>query len=135
MSVAFARSASMRPSSRAAYRSDKSHSGASSGSEGVLKGAFMPTVVGMPRERRNARNPPDHRTCVFQDARKGDSMTYRIDSLPLAPFRPLFEMSDGDLATVGARRMRAHSPGSAPCRVSLADAEPGERLILVNHRH
>lgn len=62
-------------------------------------------------------------------------MTYRIHALPPAPFQPLFDLSDSDLEVIGARRLIADAPHAAPCRVSLADAEPGERLILVNHRH
>lgn len=62
-------------------------------------------------------------------------MTYAIRPLPLAPFQPLFALSDDDLQTRGARRMVAETPNSAPCRVSLEDAAPGERLILVNHAH
>lgn len=62
-------------------------------------------------------------------------MTYRIEALPLAPFQPLFAMDDAALLAVGARRMIADQPNSAPCRVSLRDAEPGEPLILVNHDH
>ncbi|HVL40947.1 MAG TPA: DUF1203 domain-containing protein [Brevundimonas sp.] len=60
-------------------------------------------------------------------------MSFRI--LPLAPFRPLFAMGDAALEAIGARRMIADAPNSAPCRVSLADAEPGDRLILLTHRH
>ena len=44
-------------------------------------------------------------------------------------------LSDDALRAIGARRMTADAPHSAPCRVSLADAEPGEALILLNHRH
>ncbi|HEY0598725.1 DUF1203 domain-containing protein [Brevundimonas sp.] len=62
-------------------------------------------------------------------------MSFRIHALPLAPFRPLFAMDDAALAALGARRMIADAPHAAPCRVSLDDAEPGERLILLNHRH
>lgn len=62
-------------------------------------------------------------------------MTYRILPLPLAPFRPLFGFDDHALEARGARRMIAQAPRSAPCRVSLEDAEPGERLILLNHAH
>ena len=62
-------------------------------------------------------------------------MTFRIHPLPLAPFQPLFALDDEALLAMGARRMVADAPHSAPCRVSLADAEPGERLILLNHRH
>ena len=62
-------------------------------------------------------------------------MSFRIHALPPAPFRPLFDLDDAALAAMGARRMVADAPNAAPCRVSLADAEPGERLLLVNHRH
>lgn len=62
-------------------------------------------------------------------------MTFRIQPLPLAPFQPLFALDDDSLEAMGARRMVADEPDSAPCRVSLADAEPGDRLILLSHRH
>lgn len=62
-------------------------------------------------------------------------MTYQIEALPLAPFAPLFPLSDAELAAVGARRWTADAPNRAPCRVSLQDAEAGERLVLVNHAH
>lgn len=62
-------------------------------------------------------------------------MSFRIHGLPLAPFRPLFDLDDAALLALGARRMVADAPHAAPCRVSLADAAPGERLILLNHRH
>lgn len=62
-------------------------------------------------------------------------MSFRIQALSPAPFLPLFDLDDEALAAIGARRMIADAPHAAPCRVSLADAEPGERLLLVNHRH
>ncbi|HYG27992.1 MAG TPA: DUF1203 domain-containing protein [Caulobacteraceae bacterium] len=62
-------------------------------------------------------------------------MTFRIHPLPLTTFQPLFEMDEIALMEIGARRMIADAPHAAPCRVSLTDADPGERLILVNHRH
>lgn len=62
-------------------------------------------------------------------------MAFQIHPLPLAPFSPLFALDDAALAALGARRMVASAPHSAPCRVSLADAEVGEALILLNHRH
>lgn len=62
-------------------------------------------------------------------------MTYRIEALPLTPFRALFTLDDDALIAIGARRMIADAPHSAPCRVSLIDAEPGEALILVHHVH
>ncbi len=62
-------------------------------------------------------------------------MTYRIQALALEPFRRLFALADAELEAIGARRMFASTPNSAPCRVSLEDAVPGEALILVNHVH
>lgn len=62
-------------------------------------------------------------------------MTFQIHGLPLPQFQPLFSLDDIALNTIGARRMVADAPNSAPCRVSLADAAPGERLLLLNHRH
>lgn len=62
-------------------------------------------------------------------------MPYQIQPLSLAPFAPLFGLSDAELAEVGARRWTVDLGGRAPCRVSLQDAEAGDRLILVNHAH
>ncbi|WP_396594011.1 DUF1203 domain-containing protein [Brevundimonas sp. R86498] len=62
-------------------------------------------------------------------------MTWTIEALPLAPFAPTFALSEAELAAIGARRWVADAPGRAPCRVSLRDAEAGERLVLVNHAH
>lgn len=62
-------------------------------------------------------------------------MPCRIEALPLAPFVPFFLMSDRELAAVGARRRVADAPGRAPCRVSVQDADAGERLVLLNHAH
>lgn len=59
-------------------------------------------------------------------------MTYRIEGLSPAPFRPLFGMPDTELASHRARRVRADGPGY-PCRVSLQEAEEGEELLLVNY--
>ena len=61
-------------------------------------------------------------------------MTYRIKALPVEPFQPLFDLSDAELAAVGARRWTATHAGLAPCRVSLQDADAGERLILPHPR-
>jgi hypothetical protein len=62
-------------------------------------------------------------------------MSFRIRALPRAPFEPLFAMTDAELRLRGARRVTADAAPGFPCRVSLQDARPGERLILVNHRH
>jgi len=60
-------------------------------------------------------------------------MTYRIDGLDPAPFRPLFSLAEAELAPRRARRVVADVRPGFPCRVSLEDAERGESLILVHH--
>lgn len=62
-------------------------------------------------------------------------MTYRITGLDPKPFRPLFAQDDASLAAAGIRRVTADATPGYPCRVSLADAEPGEDLLLLNHEH
>ncbi len=59
-------------------------------------------------------------------------MAYRMEGLAPEAFQSLFGMMDGELAAHKAVRVVADGPGY-PCRVSLAEAEPGEELILVNH--
>lgn len=60
-------------------------------------------------------------------------MTYRIQGLDPAPFQPLFSMSDEELESRNARRVTADKKPGFPCRVTLQDAVPGERLILLNY--
>jgi hypothetical protein len=60
-------------------------------------------------------------------------MGYRIAGLDPAPFRHLYGLSDAALAAEGVIRMTVTDTPGAPCRVTLADAEPGERVLLLNH--
>jgi hypothetical protein len=60
---------------------------------------------------------------------------FQIHALPAAEFQPLFGLSDEELAKRLARRIIADSNPGYPCRVSLADAEIGETLILLNYEH
>jgi len=62
-------------------------------------------------------------------------MSFRIHALAVTPFTALFDMSDSELANFKATRMVADAKPGFPCRVSLADAEVGEALILVNFEH
>jgi hypothetical protein len=60
-------------------------------------------------------------------------MTYRITGLSPEPFAPLFALSESELAERGARRVTAEADRGFPCRVSLRDADQGDRLILLHH--
>lgn len=62
-------------------------------------------------------------------------MDFQIHALPPDAFAALFALSDAQLAEHGARRVVADEPGAFPCRVSLADAEVGDELILTNFSH
>jgi Protein of unknown function (DUF1203) len=59
-------------------------------------------------------------------------MTYRITGLDPAPYKPLFGLSDDELAERGVVRMTVTDP-TFPCRVSLTDRALGERVLLLNH--
>jgi hypothetical protein len=60
-------------------------------------------------------------------------MTYLIQGLDPAPFRPLFALDEAALAGRRAKRVTATERPGFPCRVSLEDAEPGESLIMLHH--
>jgi len=60
-------------------------------------------------------------------------MTYRITGLDPAPYKPLFGLSDAELATRGVVRMTVSAKPSYPCRVSLTDRDLGESVLLINH--
>ena len=62
-------------------------------------------------------------------------MTFRIHALDPAPFAPLFALSDEALRERGACRVVAETSPGYPCRVSLADARPGETLLLTRFEH
>jgi len=57
---------------------------------------------------------------------------YRVRGLDPTPFKPLFGLSDEELAERGVVRMTVDSP-TFPCRVSLTDREIGEKVLLLNH--
>jgi len=60
---------------------------------------------------------------------------FRIHALSASQFQPLFALSDDELAARDIRRAVADGPNSFPCRVSLRDAAPGERLLLLPYEH
>ena len=61
-------------------------------------------------------------------------MSFRITGLDPRPFQPLVDLSDEELAAIGALRVVADDP-RLPCRVSMAHAALGEELLLLNHAH
>jgi hypothetical protein len=62
-------------------------------------------------------------------------MTFQVHALSYAPFARFFELTDAELRQAGAARVSVNAKPGFPCRVSLADAEPGETAILVNFEH
>jgi len=62
-------------------------------------------------------------------------MAFHIRGLDATQFSPLFALNDADLAERSMKRVIADAPHSAPCRVTLEDAEPGEALILLPFAH
>jgi len=60
---------------------------------------------------------------------------FRITALAADAFAPLHALDDDALHARGMRRMIADEKPGFPCRVSLVDAEPGERVILLTHTH
>ena len=60
---------------------------------------------------------------------------FRIVGLQLAQFEPLFSLDDEELARKGAQRLIVDAKPGFPCRVSLADAEIGEPVILLPFVH
>jgi hypothetical protein len=62
-------------------------------------------------------------------------MSFQISGLGFGQFAPLVGLSDEQLFARNARRVVADRHPGFPCRVSLVDAQPGERVLLVNYAH
>ena len=61
--------------------------------------------------------------------------SFRFVALSHEQFTPLFEESDSELEALGVRRMIVDEKPGFPCRVSLADAEIGETVLLIPFMH
>lgn len=61
--------------------------------------------------------------------------SFRFVALDAAPFAGLFGQSETELEAMGARRMVVDTAPGFPCRVTLADAEVGETVVLLPHLH
>lgn len=62
-------------------------------------------------------------------------MAFLVHALPAQPFRDYFSMTTHELAERRACLMTVDEHPGFPCRVSLADAELGETVLLINHEH
>ena len=62
-------------------------------------------------------------------------MDFRIAGLDADRFRHLFGLTGDELARHRALRKTCDEKPGFPCRVSLADAEPGEPVLLLNYEH
>ena len=62
-------------------------------------------------------------------------MSFRLVALDAAQFAPLHALDDEALAAQGIVRRIVPEEGGVPCRVSLEDAAPGERVLLLPFVH
>ena len=62
-------------------------------------------------------------------------MDFRISGLPADQFAELQRATDDELRRRGVERRIVDEPNSAPCRISLLDADVGEEVLLLNFPH
>ncbi len=62
-------------------------------------------------------------------------MSFQIHALPADTFAPLFALLDEQLRARDIRSVVADGRPVYPCRVSLQDANEGERLLLLPYDH
>jgi Protein of unknown function (DUF1203) len=62
-------------------------------------------------------------------------MSFQISALPAQHFQHLFGKSDAELKAAGVLATIADAKPGFPCRLTLLDAEPGERVLLFNYEH
>ena len=61
-------------------------------------------------------------------------MGFRISGLDPAPFAPLFDQTDAELAAQHIKRMTVNGQGF-PDRITMADLEEGDSVLLLNWEH
>jgi len=62
-------------------------------------------------------------------------MNFQISPLKADDFRHLFGQDEAALSRMGVQRFHVDAKPGYPCRISLADAEPGETVLLLNYEH
>jgi hypothetical protein len=60
---------------------------------------------------------------------------FQVSPLPVQPFQHLFGVPDETLRDMGVLARIAQEGDRMPCRISLRDARPGERALLLNWEH
>jgi hypothetical protein len=61
--------------------------------------------------------------------------SFQLVGLSFEPFASLFDLPDSALSKLNMRRVVAATKPGYPCRVSLADAEIGDELLLLPFEH
>src|SRR6516162_5322695 len=85
-----------------------------------------------PQETACAPHPAPLPLPHRQRSRREALMSFRITGLKFADFAALIALPEAELLEHNARRVVADRAPGFPCRVSLIDAHPGERVLLVN---
>ena len=62
-------------------------------------------------------------------------MSFRVRGLDAKQFSHLYGLGDEDLARYGARRRIVEAGAGIPDRIEVREAQPGEKVILLNHVH
>lgn len=62
-------------------------------------------------------------------------MAFQIKALQSNQFQKYFGKTDDELQALGAKAYIALAKPGFPCRLTLTDADPGTRLILLNYEH
>lgn len=60
---------------------------------------------------------------------------FQIHGLPIEIFQPWFDLSPRDLQQKRGRWLTAEASPGYPCRVSLTDAQMGERVLALPYTH
>lgn len=63
------------------------------------------------------------------------TIQFKVIGLPLAPFKNLFALPSSELAKHHARLIEVDECPGYPCRVSLKDAQIGEKVIATTYIH
>lgn len=61
--------------------------------------------------------------------------SFIIKGIPLQEISHLFELDEETLNSIGAQLLTVYEKPGFPCRVSLVDAEIGERVLAMNFEH